>query len=145
MDADQSVYLLLADIGFGTLDRIRIDMPHRVIDFGAREQLMIGAACGMALSGKRPVCYSITPFVLYRPFEWVRNFLSHDQIPVKLIGIGRGADYATLGHTHCADDDSAILATLPGIAIYKPDAVNLARDFDAFMDHDGPAYINIAK
>lgn len=136
--------LLTADIGYGILDRIRLDYPERFTDFGASEQLMIGAACGMALSGLEPVCYSITPFVLYRPFEWLRNFLHHDKIPVKLVGAGRDKDYGHLGFTHWAEDDTAILAALPNIRVFKPET-NLEFIFAEFLAHPGPAYLNLCK
>src|SRR5678816_374052 len=100
--------LLTADIGYGVLDAILSQHRQQCVDFGAAEQLMIGAACGMALSGLKPICYSITPFLLYRPFEWIRNFLNHDRIPVKLAAVGRGRDYGDLGFTHWAEDDRMI-------------------------------------
>jgi transketolase len=53
------------------------------------------------------VVYSITPFVLYRPFEWIRNYLDHEKIPVKLVGGGRDKDYGYLGFSHWAEEDDA--------------------------------------
>ena len=144
LPADPGLRLLTADIGYGIFDRIRLDYPKQFVDFGAGEQLMIGAACGMALSGLRPVCYSITPFLLYRPFEWLRNFLHHDRIPVKLVGGGRDRDYGHLGFTHWAEDDAAILATLPNIKVFKPEIADPSV-FNAFLWHDGPAYLNLRK
>ena len=145
MAADPSLRLLTADIGYGVLDSIRLDYPERHIDFGAAEQLMVGAACGMALSGLKPICYSITPFVLYRPFEWLRNYLHHDQIAVKLVGAGRDRDYGHLGFTHWAEDDIAILVTLPNIRIFKPQPIGIPFAFAEFLNHPGPAYLNLCK
>lgn len=143
--------LLTADIGYGVLNSIRLDYPDRFTDFGAAEQLMVGAACGLALSPSptgrpwQPICYSITPFVLYRPFEWLRNFLHHDRIPVKLVGAGRDKDYGHLGSTHWAEDDAVILATLPNIKIFKPAKSDMETAFRDFLTHQGPAYLNLAK
>lgn len=137
--------LLTADIGYGVLNPIRLDYPDRFTDFGAAEQLMVGAACGMALSGLQPVCYSITPFVLYRPFEWLRNFLNEDRIHVKLVGAGRDKDYGHLGSTHWAEDDERILATLPNIRVFKPKPAELETAFRDFLQHPGPAYLNLSK
>jgi transketolase len=149
LPGDPRLRLLTADIGYGLFDRIRLDYPGQFVDFGASEQLMVGAAGGMALSGLRPVCYSITPFLLYRPFEWLRNFLHHDQIPVKLVGGGRDRDYGHLGFTHWAEDDTAILATLPNIKVFKPecgsDFKSQVSAFQLFLDHPGPAYLNLKK
>lgn len=151
MGFNKSLRLLTADIGYGVLNPIRLDYPERFIDFGAAEQLMIGAACGMALSNGpggsplQPVCYSITPFVLYRPFEWLRNFLHGDRIPVKLVGAGRDKDYGHLGSTHWAEDDTAILAALPNIKVFKPAPAEMEASFRDFLLHQGPAYLNLAK
>ena len=147
MSQDPALRLLTADIGYGLWNQIRIDYPHRFTDFGAAEQLMIGAASGMALSGLKPVCYSITPFLLYRPFEWLRNFLHNDQINVKLVGGGRDKDYDHLGFTHWAEDDEKIMAALPGIKVFKPTMPFTTHDspFTHFLNHRGPAYLNLSK
>jgi transketolase C-terminal domain/subunit len=57
---------------------------------------MMGTAVGMAMEGKIPIVYSITPFAIYRPFELIRNYLSHEQIPVKIVGGGRDKQYGYL-------------------------------------------------
>jgi len=132
--------LLTADIGYGVLDAIRLQHRAQCQDFGAAEQLMLGSACGMALSGLKPICYSITPFLLYRPFEWIRNFLDHDRIPVKLVGVGRGRDYASLGFTHWAEDDSRIMQQLPNIRCFRE-----VSEFEGFLQCEEPAYLNLRK
>ena len=86
MAVNENIYLLTGDLGYGLWDRIKIDYPDRFINFLSSEQLMLGAAVGMALEGKIPVVYSISPFVLYRPFEWIRNYLHNENIGVKLVG-----------------------------------------------------------
>ena len=63
MAVNENIYLLTGDLGYGLWDRIKIDYPDRFINFLSSEQLMLGAACGMAMEGKVPVVYSITPFV----------------------------------------------------------------------------------
>ena len=62
--------------------------------------LMVGMGIGMAMEGKIPICYSMTPFVLYRPFELIRTYIDHENITVKLIGAGRDKDYDWLGFSH---------------------------------------------
>ena len=79
------VWLVTADLGFGVLDKVREDFPDRAVSVGASEQLMVGAAIGLAQSGKIPLCYSITPFLLFRPYEFHRLYLDHENVPVKLI------------------------------------------------------------
>ena len=97
MSRDERIVLITGDLGYGLWDRIRIDYPDRFYNVGSAEQLMVGTACGFAMEGMKPLCYSITPFLLYRPFELIRNYLDHEEIPVKLIGGGRDDDYGYLG------------------------------------------------
>jgi transketolase len=95
-------------VGFGVLDHIRNAYPDRFYNVGAAEQLMIGAAIGLANEGYIPVCYSMSSFVLYRPFEMLRNYLNHEGIPVKLLGSGRDKDYDHDGISHWAHDDQEV-------------------------------------
>ena len=76
MKQNDNIILLVGDVGYKIFDHLREEFPSRVINAGASEQLMIGMAAGLAMDGKIPVCYSITPFVLYRPFEFIRNYLN---------------------------------------------------------------------
>ena len=93
MSCNEKIILLTGDLGYGLWDKIKIDYPDRFYNVMSSEQLMVGAATGLAMEGFIPLVYSITPFVLYRPFELLRNYLDHEQIPVKLIGGGRNKDY----------------------------------------------------
>lgn len=121
MSANENIWFVTGDLGFGMADAIRAAFPHRFINVGAAEQAMVGIGVGLALDGKIPFCYSITPFVLYRPFEWIRNYLSHEKIAVKLVGAGLDDDYKKDGFTHHAFDAKAVLATLPNIETFWPE------------------------
>ena len=121
MKFDDSIYVLLGDLGYGLFDSLREEYPDRCVNFGASEQLMIGAATGLALEKKIPVCYSITPFLIYRPFEFIRNYLQGESIPVKLVGSGRDKDYSGAGYTHHSSEVGSILNQLPNIDQFFPD------------------------
>jgi transketolase len=109
---------------------------------GSCEQLMIGTAVGLAENGYIPVCYSITPFVLFRPYEMIRNYLNHDNINVKLLGTGRDRDYD--GFSHWAEDDIDSLKHFKNIKLYKPK--ELTQDvFNDFMFKCGPSYLNVSR
>jgi transketolase len=112
MERDESIVLMVGDVGFGIFDSIKKRFPKRFLNIGSSEQLMIGIAAGMALEGKSPICYSITPFILYRPFEFIRNFMNEEQIRIKLVGSGRDADYAEAGFTHHAFEVKPLLKVL---------------------------------
>ena len=146
MAVNENIYLLTGDLGYGLWDRIKIDYPDRFINFLSSEQLMLGAACGMAMEGKLPVVYSITPFVLYRPFEWIRNYLDHELIPVKLVGGGRDKDYGGLGFSHWGTDDRTHLNSFKNIIKFRPkDAEGMRDDFSDFMYNGKPSYVNLSR
>jgi len=105
---------------------------------------MIGIAIGLSYEGFIPVCYSITPFTLYRPFEMIRNYLHYESVPVKLVGTGRDRDYLTLGNTHWAEDDLDILKPLTNIETFKPSELT-HEIFREFLYSDKPSYLNLKR
>ena len=146
MSVNDDIYLLLGDLGYGHFNQHRIDFPNRVINPLAAEQLMVGMAAGMALEGKIAVCYSITPFVIFRPYEILRNFLDHESIPVKLVGSGRDKDYDALGFSHWGVDDTKHLNSFKNIKKYRPkDGKEMINQFNEFIYNDKPSYVNLAK
>ena len=146
MSNNENIITLTADLGFGLLDQVRKTFPDRFYNVGAAEQLMIGAGIGLAEGGKIPVCYSMSSFLLYRPFEFLRNYVSAEKIPVKLIGSGRDKDYSHDGLSHWAHDDEIVLKALPNIKIYKPkDIEELERIWPEFINSKEPAYLNLTR
>ena len=144
MSYNDNIVLLTGDLGYGLWDRIKIDYPDRFYNVMSSEQLMIGAAVGLAMENLIPIVYSITPFVLYRPFELLRNYLDHENIPVKLVGGGRDKDYGYLGFSHWAEEDIKILSTLPDIKLYKPEKSSLSIYQDFLYNHK-PSYLNLKR
>jgi transketolase len=146
MMEDSSIRVITADLGFGILDQIRNAFPDRFYNVGAAEQLMIGVAVGMANEGLKPVCYSMSSFLLYRPFEMLRNYVNYENVPVKLIGSGRDRDYSHDGISHWAHDDEQVLSALPNIGIHKPDSINdLENIWNKFINSIQPEYLNLTR
>jgi len=144
MEKDEKIVIIIGDVGFGFFDELIEQFPKRVINPGASEQLMMGMASGMAMEGYVPIVYSITPFILFRPFEFIRNYLNHEKIPVKIVGVGRDEDYGTLGFTHYASDDIIIENSFSNIKIFKPETEE-DLDVNLFLSHKGPAYLNLKR
>ena len=144
MEKDTRIFLITADLGYGVLDDIRRDFPKRAINIGSSEMLMVGIAVGLAQSGYIPVCYSITPFLLYRPFELIRNYMNYEKANVKLVGSGRDDDYAHDGISHWAGDAVDIMTALKHIQTYKPEKMT-DELFTKFMYNDKPSYINLSR
>lgn len=146
MSEDEKIWLLTGDLGFGVLDNTRQKHPSRSYNVGAAEQLMLGAAVGLAHNNKIPICYSITPFVIFRPFEYLRNFLDHENTSVKLVGAGRDQDYGNLGFSHWATDDDKALSMFSSIKKFKPNTDQELKDcWNDFLYNDKPCYLNLKR
>ena len=145
MKRDDRVVFITADLGFNLWNKIQTDFPTRYFNCGASEQLMMGLGIGLALSGKIPVVYSITPFLLYRPFEWIRNYIDFENIPVKMIGSGRNKDYSHDGISHWAEDDAHIMSVFKNIISFYPSThESLQREFNELIDSNSPVYLNLS-
>ena len=146
MEKNENVYVVVNDLGYVMWDKIRRDFPNRFINVGAAEQTLIGVGIGLALSNKIPLVYSITTFLLYRPFETIRNYLHHEKIPVKLIGSGRGRDYAHDGFSHWAEEDRDILKILCNIEARWPEDISqLPAMIEEMLSRPVPYYLNLKK
>ena len=146
MKVNQDIYLITGDLGYGLWDNIRDSFKGRFFNVGSSEMAMMGMAIGLAMEGKIPFVYSITPFAIYRPFEMIRNYLDHENIPVNIIGGGRDRDYGYLGFSHWADDDKKIMQSFKNIKMMHP--INLDElkiNFDQIINERKPTYLNLKK
>lgn len=146
MSERKNIVLIVGDLGYGVWDKIKLDYPDRFYNVGAAEQFMVGMATGMAMEGKIPIVYSITPFTIYRPFEFIRNYLDHEKIPVKLVGGGRDRDYGSLGFSHWACEDKEVMGVFKNIMTRHPEnESDLPKLIDEMLSTDLAYYINLRK
>lgn len=120
LDEDPRVALVLADISADSFAPAARAHPDRVLNVGIREQLMIGVAGGLALTGMRPIAHSIASFLIERPFEQLKISITHQGAGVVLVGHGASYDYSTSGRTHHSPGDVALLDTLPDWTVHVP-------------------------
>jgi transketolase len=118
--ADERIAVVLADIGVGRTPNAARSHPDRVINVGIREQLMVGVASGLALTGFRPIVHSYAPFIVERPFEMLKLDLGHNDVGAIVVSVGASFDAAANGRTHQTPEDVALISTLPGWRIYVP-------------------------
>lgn len=145
-EKDKSIELLTGDLGFGVLRPFQEDMPDRFHNVGIAEQLLIEMATGMALSGKKVVCYSIGNFPVFRCLEQIRNDATYSGADVKIVAIGGGYTYGELGMSHNALEDIAVLRPIPSIAIYTPcDKVEAVLVTDLMMKRKGTTYLRLER
>ncbi|MGZ4291811.1 MAG: transketolase family protein, partial [Gaiellaceae bacterium] len=121
------------------------DHPRR-FDVGIREQLMIGVAAGLALEGYRPVAHSYTPFLVERPWEFLKLDLGHNDLGAVLVSTGASYDAARSGRTHRAPEDVALVAALPGWTIHVPGhPAELESLFRRSLSGDDRVYIRMSE
>jgi len=143
---DSRVVLLSGDIGNKLFDPVKLVDDSRFYNCGIAEGNMMGVAAGMALSGLRPIVYTITPFTTTRCFEQIRVDVCYHKAPVIIVGTGSGLSYAELGSTHHSLEDMAILRSLPGMRVVAPcDANELRSVLRAALNDNAPTYIRIGK
>jgi transketolase len=107
---------------------------------------MMGVAAGLAMSGLKPIIYTITPFTTTRCFEQIRVDVCYHNVPVIIIGTGSGLSYASLGPTHHSLEDFAIFRAIPNITILAPsDSVELKKCLHEALKMDTPVYMRIGK
>ena len=142
-----NVFLVVSDISpAGSIAEFREEFPDRFYNVGVAESTMISICAGLALRGCKPFAYTIATFALYRPFEQVRSELCYQNLPVTLVGIGAGVSYSTLGSTHHAQEDVALLSALPNMTILAPcDPAETEAATWACAHHPGPIYLRLGK
>jgi transketolase len=143
---DPRVVFIGSDLGAGTLDQFKEEMPERFFMEGVTEQNIIGMAAGLAMEGYIPYVNTIATFITRRCFEQVAVDLCLHNLPVRLIGNGGGLVYAPLGPTHLAVEDISIMRALPNMTVVAPvDKEEMARFIPQTIDMPGPVYIRLAK
>ncbi len=143
---DKNIFLLNGDLGFSVLENFAAKYPERSLNMAVSEANMVGAAAGLALSGKTPFVYSIIPFVTARVFEQVRNDCVLQGANVKIVGVGSGLTYGQLGPTHHAIEDIALMRVLPTMTVLCPGDPAEARALtEAAAKIKGPVYLRIGK
>jgi len=146
MKENEDIFLLVGDLGYKVFDQHFEDFPGRCVNTGASEQAMIGIAVGLALKGKIPFAYSITNFLLRRPYETLKLYADEEQIAIKLVGSGRDKDYAHDGPSHDATEAKQLLATLPNVNQYWPDEKEeVTAMVKAMVDSKKPDFISLKR
>lgn len=143
---DEKIVSLVADNGLIVYDDFRRDFPDRYFNFGISEGHMIAAAAGMASCGKIPFVYTISAFLAYRGYEFLRDDVCFQNQNVKIVGIGSGLTYSTLGPSHHTTEDIGLLRSIPNLTVFSPATRAEVRwMMEEAYQKQGPVYIRLSN
>ena len=142
---DKDIVVVTFDLGYKMWDGFS-KLPGQFYNVGASEQAGIGIAVGLALSGKKVFCYSMTTFLIYRPFEFIRFYINREKIPIRLIASGRDKDYKELGFSHCCEDAREVLKIFNNIKTFWPNSLEeIPLLVKEMVTNNNPYYINLRR
>ena len=143
---DKDIVLLTGDLGFNVFEDFESHFPGQYFNVGVAEQNMTGLAAGLALKGKKVITYSIANFPTLRCLEQIRNDACYHDLNITIVASGGGFSYGSLGMSHHATEDLAILRALPDICVVAP-ATNweAGEATKALINYDGVGYLRLDK
>lgn len=141
-DKDDRIVLIIGDV-FQEMSEFQEKYPNKIYNLGLTEQSIISIASGLAIEGFRPIVYSVTPFVLERPFEQIKIDIDEQNLPVMLIGY---SDYPTHGPTHRPLDAEGLVGLFKNVVGYFPKDSHETEKamLDAYLMKK-PAFISLKK
>lgn len=144
IEKDKNVISCLSDSGTDYDELIAREFPDQCINFGISENNKVAAASGLAACGKIPFVYTTNAFLAYRSFEFIRDDICLQNRNVKLVGMGCGLSWSTLGSTHHTTEDIAVLKALPNLTLFSPASpLELEKVIKKAYEINGPTYIRM--
>ena len=141
---DKNVISCLSDSGTDYDELIAREFPDQCINFGISENNKVAAASGLAACGKIPFVYTTNAFLAYRSYEFIRDDICLQNRNVKLVGMGCGLSWSTLGSTHHTTEDIAALKAIPNLTIFSPASpLELEKAVKKAYEIKGPTYIRM--
>lgn len=143
---NEKIFLLVGDLGYHVIEPFAEEFPDRFLNVGIAEQNMAGIAAGLAMTGYNVYFYSIGNFPTIRCLEQIRNDIAYHQANVKVVSVGAGYAYGSLGATHQATEEIGALRVLPNMVVATPGDPLEARAITKISaSYDGPMYIRLGK
>ena len=145
-ERDPHVILVIGDMGFQYMQDYIERFPDQFLNIGVLEQTMMGAVYGMSKAGWKPYVYTMTNFIIFRPYEQLRNDICHQNANVKLFGIGGGPGYNFMGYGHntIGDEEERLLGHLPNLNTYFPTEDEETKDaMEKEYNREGPSFMRL--
>jgi transketolase len=119
--------------------------PERFYQMGMAEQLLMGAAGGMAKEGLIPFATTYAVFGTRRAYDFIHQVIAEENLNVKMClalpGLTTG-----YGPSHQATEDIAMMRGIPGLTIVDPcDALDIEQAVPQIAAHNGPVYMRLLR
>ena len=144
---DKDIVALTADLPASTrIQWFGQKYPERFFDFGVAEANMIGAAAGLAASGKKPFVSTFAIFATGKAWEQIRQNIAYPNLPVKIVCTHAGLTVGEDGASHQTVEDIGLMRVLPNMTVIAPaDATETKQVIRAIVNHPGPVYVRLAR
>tara|TARA_R110000782_G_scaffold36103_1_gene86105 strand:+ start:2475 stop:3347 length:873 start_codon:yes stop_codon:yes gene_type:complete len=146
VQSDSKSVVMIGDISHFLLRETEQIAPDRFYNIGICEQSMVGIASGMAIEGMRPIIHTISPFLVERAFEQIKNDIGYQNTEVTIVTVGGTYDYADLGCTHHCYGDIAMMRLIPNMQVFEPSSpVEFRKLFKDTWGNGHPKYFRLTK
>jgi len=143
---NDKIFLIVGDIGFNVVEEFANLYPERFLNAGIAEQNMMGVAVGLAMEGYIVYVYSIGNFPTLRCMEQIRYDIAYHNLNIRIIAVGGGYAYGSLGTSHHTTEDLGMLRTIPNLCVCAPgDPVETEAITKWSVEHEGPIYLRLGK
>jgi transketolase len=141
---DKNIIFLTGDLGYSFFEEFQNKFPKQFINCGVIEQSMVGIAAGLALSGKKPYCYSTVPFLVYRALEQIRDDICYQNLNVKFTGVSISGFIGYSHNLEGKENEEDLLKNLPNIKKYYPKTEKeLKNALLKMYQSNNPAYLKL--
>ena len=145
-ESNENIVLIVADLGYGVIEPFARRFPKRFFNAGVAEQNMMSLAAGLASEGFHVFVYSIANFPTFRCAEQIRNDVDYHNLPVTVVVVGGGLAYGSLGYSHHAVQDYALIRVMPNMLIAAPgDPMEVKACMRYIINNPQPSYLRLGK
>jgi transketolase len=137
---------MTADLGkYTDLHIFAKAFPDRYYQMGMAEQLLFGAASGLAAEGFTPFATTYAVFASRRAYDFIHQTIAEEDRNVKIVCALPGLT-SGYGPSHQAAEDLALFRAMPNMTVIDPcDAHETEQLVPAIAAHQGPVYVRLLR
>ena len=137
---------MTADLGkYTDLHIFKEAFPDRYYQMGMAEQLLMGAAAGLAHEGFMPFATTYAVFASRRAYDFIHQTIAEENLDVKIAAALPGLT-SGYGPSHQAAEDLALFRAMPNMTVIDPcDALETEQVVPTIAAHKGPVYMRLLR